>query len=98
MGLDGDDNSLPELDLHGFKAAEAQRRLAQELHAARVRGAAGLVVITGRGFGNLEQKPVLRMSLEAWLAGEQAKRLGVLSFRRVRRDGALEIELARRGA
>jgi DNA-nicking Smr family endonuclease len=78
-------------------AADATRALARELHAARVRGAASVIAITGRGYGNRLQEPVLRTKVEAWLAGEEARRLGVRGFRRVHRDGALEIELARRG-
>ena len=41
---------LPELDLHRHSWANAGRVLRRELHAARVRGEAGLVAITGLGW------------------------------------------------
>src|SRR5689334_15949521 len=72
----------------------AERALRRELHAARVRGEAGLIAITGLGFGNAAQVPVLRNHVEAWLAAAEAKKLGVQGFRRVHRGGALEIRLA----
>jgi DNA-nicking Smr family endonuclease len=89
-----DSNPLPEIDLHRRTAAEAVRVLARELHAARVRGAAGVLVITGRGYGNAAQAPILRTKVEQWLASDDARARGVRSFRRVRRDGALEVRLA----
>jgi DNA-nicking Smr family endonuclease len=88
-----DGNSLPSIDLHRMTAERAQRALARELHAARVRGIARVVVITGRGFGNLRQEPILRTKVEAWLRSDEARRLGVRGFRRVHRDGALEVDL-----
>jgi DNA-nicking Smr family endonuclease len=91
-------NSLLEVDLHRLTRAEAERRLARELHAARVRGVRRLLVITGRGWGNRTQEPVLRDHIEGWLAGPEGARNGVRSVRRVRRDGALEVTLAERGA
>ena len=90
---DDEPNPLPSIDLHRMPAAEATRALARELHAARVRGLATVVAITGRGFGNRLQEPVLRTKVEVWLAGDEAKRLGVRGFKRVHRDGALEIDL-----
>ena len=90
---DDEPNPLPSIDLHRMPAAEATRALARELHAARVRGLAKVVAITGRGFGNRLQEPVLRTKVEIWLASAEAKRLGVRGFRRVHRDGALEIDL-----
>ena len=84
---------LPELDLHRHSWANAGRVLRRELHAARVRGEAGLVAITGLGFGNPGQEPVLRTHVEHWLRGEEARHLGVQGFRRVHRGGALEIKL-----
>jgi DNA-nicking Smr family endonuclease len=87
-----------QVDLHGFSRPEALRRLAQELHACRVRGARRLTVITGRGFGNRAQEPVLRDHLEAWLRGPEARGLGVKGFDRTSRGGALEIALEPPGA
>src|SRR5687767_9236546 len=73
--------------------AAAERALRRELHAARVRGEAGLVAITGLGLGNPKQEPVLRQHAERWLAGPEARRLGVVGHRRIHRGGALEIAL-----
>ena len=86
----------PEIDLHGLRPEQALRRLAQELHAARVRGATRLLVITGRGWGNLEQKPILRGKVEVWLRGGEARALGVLTQRVVAKGGALEVTLGAR--
>jgi DNA-nicking Smr family endonuclease len=94
---DYDSNSLPTIDLHRLSGAQAERRLAQEFHACRVRGVARVVIVTGRGYGNAAQQPILRTHIEGWLAGAQAKSLGVLSFRRVHREGALEVVLATLG-
>jgi hypothetical protein len=52
-----------------------------------------LVAVTGRGFGNRRQEPLLRTAVEAWLRGPEAKRLAVSGFQRVHRDGALEIRI-----
>jgi DNA-nicking Smr family endonuclease len=90
-------NSLPELDLHGLTPSQALRRLKAELHTCRVRGDSTLTVITGRGFGNRLQQPVLRTQVEAWLDGPDGKGLGVLSWSRTHRGGALEVRLARAG-
>ena len=87
-------NPLPELDLHGMSGREAERALGRELHAWRVRGVRRAVVVTGRGWGNRAQEPILRGRIERWLAGPEGQRLGVRSFRRVHREGALEIDLA----
>jgi len=89
------DSSDPdhEVDLHGLPPEQALRRLAQELHAARVRGARSVLVITGRGWGNLAQKPILRGIVEAWLRGPEAQRLGVRSSRVVAKGGALDVAL-----
>ena len=86
-------NPLPQLDLHGLSGAEAERALARELHAWRVRGVRRAVVVTGRGWGNRAQEPVLRTRIERWLAGPDGQRLGVRTFRRVHREGALELEI-----
>jgi DNA-nicking Smr family endonuclease len=91
---DDEPNSLPTIDLHRMPAAQARRALARELHAARVRGEIAVVAITGRGFGNRLQQPILRTKVEEWLANAEGQRLGVRGFKRVHRDGALEIELA----
>jgi DNA-nicking Smr family endonuclease len=84
---------LPEIDLHRLTWSEAGRTLRRALHAARVRGEAGVVAITGLGVGNATQEPVLRTHVEHWLQTPEAKHLGVLGFRRVHRGGALEITL-----
>jgi DNA-nicking Smr family endonuclease len=89
----GSHKPLPEVDLHRLSWSAAGRVLRRELHAARVRGEAGLIAITGLGFGNAAQKPVLRSHVEHWLASDEARHLGVLGFRRVHREGALEIRL-----
>ncbi len=72
---------------------QALRRLEQELHVARVRGESALLVVTGRGWGNPEQKPILRKKVEAWLRGELGRRLGVQDVRVVSKGGALELRL-----
>lgn len=84
---------MTEIDLHGLAPEGALRRLAQELHAARVRGLGRVRVITGRGLGNRKRQPVLRGRVEAWLAGPDGRRLGVRSFRRDSLGGALVVEL-----
>lgn len=78
-------------------AEQARRRLASELHAARVRGLDRLRAITGRGLGNRAQEPVLRTAIEAWLAGPDAARLGVAGFTRAAKGGALDIRIRRVG-
>lgn len=93
-----DSKSLPIIDLHRRTAAEAVRILARELHAARVRGAPAVLVITGRGYGNESHAPILRGKVEQWLASADARGRGVRSFRRVHRDGALEVRLVVPGA
>jgi len=87
-------NPLPELDLHGLAPDRALRRLASELRTCRVRGDRTLVVITGRGFGNRLQQPILRGRVEAWLDGPEGRALGALSWTRTSRGGALEVRLA----
>lgn len=97
--MDHDDhrNPLPQLDLHRLTREPALRRLSQELHAARVRGAPALVVITGKGHGNRTQEPILRRIVEDWLDGPSGRAAGVRGWKRVRREGALEVRLARPG-
>jgi DNA-nicking Smr family endonuclease len=81
------------VDLHGLTVAQGLRRVAQELHAARVRRSDRLVVITGAGWGNPDGRARLREALEAWLRGPEGRELGVKDVRRTHRDGALEIRL-----
>ena len=81
------------VDLHGLAPQDAERRLAQALHAARVRGLRELRVVTGRGWGNLRQEPVLRRRIEAWLAGPAGVRLGVRAVRVAAKGGALDLDL-----
>ena len=69
------------------------RRLSQALHGARVRGARGLLVITGRGIGTRDGKPVLRTHVEDWLRSPEARALGIRGHRRVSKGGALEVTL-----
>jgi len=87
---------MDELDLHGSAPEGAVRRLRQELHACRVRGRTALRVITGRGWGNRRQQPVLRGHVETWLRSPEARTLGVRSFRRVAKGGALDVSLGGR--
>jgi DNA-nicking Smr family endonuclease len=81
------------VDLHGLPPERALRRLAQELHAARMRRVAELLVITGRGLGNRTQQPVLRRRVEEWLRGPEGTRAGVRSFALESRGGALRVRL-----
>jgi hypothetical protein len=89
-----DSNSLPELDFHRRTAAEAERLVRQALHTWRVQGVERAILVTGRGYGNAKQEPVLRTKVERWLDSPEARSLGVRSWRRVARQGALEIVLA----
>jgi DNA-nicking Smr family endonuclease len=82
------------VDLHGLRVEQALRRVAQALHAARVRGQDRLLVITGAGWGNPDQKPVLRPRVEAWLRGPEGRALGVKDVRRVHDGGALDVLLS----
>lgn len=82
-----------EVDLHGLSVEKALRRVAQELHAARVRGCKRLVVITGAGWGNRDGRPVLRPALEAWLRGPEGRALGVKDVQQAHRGGALDLRL-----
>jgi DNA-nicking Smr family endonuclease len=85
------------IDLHGLRPEQALRRLFSALQTARVRGRTEVVVVTGRGWGNDTGKPVLRGKVEAWLATEPARRVGVKSFQRQGHGGALEVRLRERG-
>jgi len=82
-----------EIDLHGKRPADALRHLARELHACRMRGYDEVLVITGRGWGNAQQKPVLRPQVETWLRGPDGRRLGVLAFEEHSQGGALLVTL-----
>lgn len=84
-----------ELDLHGLTPHAALRRLAQELHSARVQGAARMLVITGRGWGNRLQEAKLRPIVESWLRGPEGTRAGVSAVTRVQKGGALLVQLGR---
>ena len=91
-----DEPEEPELavvDLHGLAPDAALRRVAQSLHAARVRGAREFVVVTGRGLSNPTGEAVLRGKVEAWLRGPEARGQGVKSFEREARGGALRVRL-----
>ncbi len=94
MGAKGRKNDPPEreIDLHGLPPEQALHRLAQEIHATRVRGGRRLRVITGRGWGNPTQKPVLRGRVEAWLRGPEGNRAGVRGLTVVAKGGALDLE------
>jgi len=85
---------LPSVDLHGLKPVAALRRLTQAVHTVRVRGEARLLVITGRGWGNLAQKPLLRRKVEDWLLSPEGRALGVEDYQVVRRGGALDVRLS----
>ena len=59
-----------------------------------IRKACGeLLVVTGRGWGNRTQEPILRRRVEAWLRGPDGRRLGVKDVQVVSRGGALEVRL-----
>lgn len=85
------------VDLHGLRPEKALEHLGRELHAARVRRSASLLVITGRGLGNERREPVLRSRVEAWLRGPEGKRLGVRGFERTAKGGALHVRLSSSG-
>ena len=88
-----EERELESVDLHGLTVEQALRRVAQALHTARVRGCDRLLVVTGAGWGNPDQKPVLRPRVEAWLRGPEGRALGVKDVQRVHRDGALDVRL-----
>ena len=87
------DEPSSQVDLHGLSPAHALRRLAQELHACRQRRVDRVLVITGRGWGNLLQQPVLRPRVEEWLRGPEGHRLGVIDFEVTSQGGALIVRL-----
>jgi len=77
------------VDLHGLRPEQALRRLAQAVHAARVQGARELLVVTGRGWGNALQQPILRTRVETWVASAEGQRLRLRVLRTVHQGGAL---------
>jgi len=85
------------VDLHGLHPEQALRKLSQALHSARVAGAAELNVITGRGWGNRTQEPILRRKAEAYLRGPEAKRFGVAQVRVESQGGSLRVSFNRPG-
>ena len=89
------DGERRSVDLHGLRPDQALRRLAQELHAARVAGASELRVVTGRGWGNPTWQPVLRKRVEAWARGPEGRALGVRDVRVTAKGGALDLRLGR---
>jgi len=90
LDLDGDES----VDLHGLTVEQALRRVAQALHAARVRGYTRILVVTGAGWGNPDLKPVLRPRVEQWLRGPEGRAFGVKDVQRVHKGGALAVRLA----
>lgn len=90
---DRDPSPVAQVDLHGCTREEALRKLERELHAARVRRVADLLVITGAGHGSRTGEAVLRDAVEGFLRGSRAREIGVLSFQRTHREGALVVRL-----
>jgi DNA-nicking Smr family endonuclease len=90
---DSDEDPVWELDLHGMPPERALRRLAQELHACRMRRRSTLLVITGRGIGNRTQQPILRTRVETWLKGAEGARSGVVAFELASKGGALLVRM-----
>lgn len=87
----------PEVDLHGLRPEAALRRVEQELHAARVRGHDRIRLITGRGWGNARQEPILRKRVEAWLRGPGGRRAGARGVEVSCKGGALDVRIGRQG-
>ena len=90
-------DDAPEVDLHGLRPDEALRRVAQEIHACRVKLRHSLKIITGRGWGNLKQQPILRPKVERWLQGPDGRRLGVVRFEVADSGGSLIVHLRSEG-
>ena len=93
MPIDEPQDESVSVDLHGLSPDQALRRMAQALHAARVRGHSELLVITGAGWGNPTQQPILRKRMEAWLRGPEGRAFGVRDVQVVHRGGALAVRL-----
>jgi DNA-nicking Smr family endonuclease len=87
------EDPLPEVDLHGLRPDDALRRVAREIHASRVRRMDRLKIITGRGWGNLRQEPILRPKVERWLLGPEGRRAGVIGFEVADDGGSLVVEI-----
>lgn len=81
------------VDLHGLRPEQALRRLAQTVHAVRVQGGRELLVVTGRGWGNPLQQPILRTRVETWVASPEGQRLRLRVLRTVHQGGALVLGL-----
>ena len=94
---DPPEEDLEEINLHGLRPDDALRRVAQGIHGCRVRRMDRLKIITGRGWGNRLQQPVLRPKVEQWLAGPEGQRLGVLRFEVADEGGSLVVELRNDG-
>ena len=92
---EAEESAPPELDLHGLPPDRALERLRLFLHASRVAGESTVIAITGAGRSNATGTPVLRSRVEAWLAGETGKSLGVGHVERVAKGGALSIRIRR---
>jgi len=90
-----DSKNTPSVDLHGLRPDQALRRLAQALHSARVAGTPELSVITGRGWGNRAQEPILRRKMEAYLRGPEAKGFGVRQVQIESQGGSLRVSFGR---
>jgi DNA-nicking Smr family endonuclease len=88
-----DEDPPHEVDLHGCRPDEALRRAAREIHACRVRRIDRLKIITGKGWGNLRQQPVLRPKVEQWLSGPDGRRAGVLGFAIADDGGSLIVDI-----
>jgi hypothetical protein len=86
-----------EIDLHGLRPDDALRRAAREIHACRVRRIDRLKIITGKGWGNLKQEPILRPKVERWLSGPEGRRLGVLDFEVADDGGSLVVRIQSSG-
>ena len=84
-----------QVDLHGLAPEQALRALSRGLHAARLRRATSVLVITGKGWGNREQKPILRQKVEAYLRGPDGLRAGVEGFTLESHGGALLVRMRR---
>lgn len=96
---DGDvdaEDEVPRVDLHGLRPSEALAAVGRAVHAARVRGATALVVVTGRGASNGTGTPVLRERVEEWTRSSEARTRGVKGFERIARGGALRLALLAR--
>jgi DNA-nicking Smr family endonuclease len=94
---DPPEEDLEEINLHGLRPDDALRRVAQGLHACRVRRMDRLKIITGRGWGNLRQQPILRPRVEQWLAGPEGRRMGVLGFEVADEGGSLVVRIRNDG-